>query len=327
MGGGGKGGGVPHQFGPVLENLQNIMGQAQSRGFQFEQQFPLGLLGFNRDNQTQMLNQLAGTQLGVGNTLLGQTAPTFEAALGSLRGGMQEGFTGDLSQTVGQLGGILDASLRPSLQRSFETGEADIFEGAARSGTTRSSTTTDQIGRFREGLEAQLLQTVGGGQANLLGALAPLQAEQRQQATTMGLGLPGMAQQFLSRPQDFGMQSLLQGLQLPIQAGGAAGGALGGVPFQQGQNKAGDALALVGSAAAASAPYWGPMLFACWVARATGMRDWPRARRYVLYQAPAHIRNAYLRHGEAIAAWVATRPTWMRTALRMNFDTFLAARA
>jgi hypothetical protein len=51
--------------------------------------------------------------------------------------------------------------------------------------------------------------------------------------------------------------------------------------------------------------------FMCWVAREVyGVQDvrWLIFRQWLLGKAPVWLRNLYLRHGEAFAAWISTRP-------------------
>jgi hypothetical protein len=56
----------------------------------------------------------------------------------------------------------------------------------------------------------------------------------------------------------------------------------------------------------------------CWVARAAfGENDlrWMIFREWLLVEAPAWFRSAYIRHGEAIGAWIQGRPL-ARAAVR-----------
>lgn len=208
-----KDGGVPEEFANSLATQDALRSLLLGQSAGIANALPINSLIPN----TNILNTQMGLQ-GGGN-ILGQMAGIgglqgFGQGLQSAVTGSQEGFTGDVGQLVGNLTGQFEQALRPTADRAFQTAEADIFESAARSGTTRSSTTTDQISRMGTDINNNLMSQVGGVGASLTNILAPLQSQQRQAATMALLGLPGQSSAMINQPGQQNFQNLLQGLQL-----------------------------------------------------------------------------------------------------------------
>ncbi len=66
----------------------------------------------------------------------------------------------------------------------------------------------------------------------------------------------------------------------------------------------------------------------CWVAREVyGDADhrWRLFRAWLMEDAPAWLRIAYVRHGEGFAAWVSDKPA-VKAGLRLMMDRAIASR-
>jgi hypothetical protein len=178
--------------------------------------------------------QDSGTAASLGSLgLLGQvgsgTGPigsTFGNSLSSLNEGMTTGYMPDLT--------AIDAILRPGLNRSFQSGAADLREQNALMGNLSSTGAGQQMTDFRSQLENGLNQNV----ASIYGNALPASMQARSGATSLAANLPGILQQtLLSSMSNLG----LQGQQFPLQALQTATGALGGAPFSANQGSGGNA--------------------------------------------------------------------------------------
>jgi hypothetical protein len=250
-GGGGKEGGVPGEFESLLGLQTEGLRGSMEMGGKFAEQLPIGANVSSPKQQGMSLGQRDMAQTEFGGIVGAQGPGTFEDALASLRTGIGEGFTGDIGETVSGLTADFEAALRPAGQRQFEIGSADVFEQAAAAGQTRSSTTVDALSRLQEGISTNITAQVGAAGADLTSQMAGQQATGRQAATMAGTQIPGKSQAFLNQPVAQNLQTLFQGLQLPISAMGAAGGA-GAIPYQPAGNKGGDLLQFGAPIAAAS---------------------------------------------------------------------------
>ena len=151
---------------------------------------------------------------------------TFGNALGSLNTGMNTGYLPSVDS--------IDAMLRPGVERSFQTGAADIREQNALTGNLSSTGTSQQIGDYGAQLNNQLNTNIAG----ILGNAVPASISARSGATQVGTSLPALLQQGLYG----GLTGLgLQGEQFPLQALGASTGAVSGAPFSAQQGSAGNA--------------------------------------------------------------------------------------
>jgi len=184
--------------------------------------------------------QAAGTLGTIGSAGLaaginpGDATTTFGGALGNLNAGMRTGYLPDVS--------AIDALLRPGIDRSFQTGAADIREQNALTGNLSSTGASQQIGDYRAQLENALNSNVAG----VLGGALPTAISSRAGAVNFGAALPGLLQGSLYGP----LSSLgLQGQQFPLQALQTATGAVSGAPFSANQGSGGNAG--LGTAAAA----------------------------------------------------------------------------
>ena len=229
MGGGKGGGSVPGEFAGLADAQSHILRallQAGQGGFHDNQtRNPFSQFGGMNPDTTRSAAGLFGESgLGYAEQAAGAGPSLFQDALDALQTGINEGFTPDIVAGV-------ESRLRPSVNRSFEQGAANVFEQSARAGTTRSTGTTQDLFRLSTDLENQLQQTLGGIESQL----APIEAQQRMGATQMGLGFPQESSNFL--------QSLLGPVaqESQFQRGllGGAGGAAAGqnIPFQAGKSE------------------------------------------------------------------------------------------
>ncbi len=289
--------GLAEALGPLL---QGLMGNAApfSSGGQFSAENI-----FNSD--------LFGAQAGLGLGQAGGIAESgiFGTALEGLGRGIEEGFgAGVTSDLLGEFEGLL----RPSIEQSKEFAAADIFEGAARSGTTRSSHTVESLARSAGTIEAGGLQ----GVAQFGSAVAPSAIGAQMSAIAQGLGLPNQAIQGLAGP----LAQIIQSGQFQQgQAGDAFSAILSGIPIQEGR-LGGKAQGQVGNNVG------GVMGAKCWVARAVyGVDDpkWEAMRDYIANDAPKEFRNFYYAYGVDIARDIANRPAAL-DRLRVLMDKAIA---
>ena len=178
--------------------------------------------------------------LGSGATA-GATAGTFpgslsafNAGLGGLGEGVATGFLPDLNQ--------LDALLRPGVDRSFQSGAADIREQNALTGNLSSTGASQQIGDFRAQLENDLNRNVAG----IYGSALPTAMNTRADLTRTGLQLPGFNTQSIYNPAaasgSQGMQNILGAIQTAMSG-------VSGAPFFANQGSSGNGSAgAIGSA-------------------------------------------------------------------------------
>ncbi len=288
--------GLMEALGPLL---QGLMGGAA----------PFGAGGqFSAENIFN--SNLFGAQTGLGLGQAGQIAESgaFGNALEGLNRGISEGFGAGVT---GDLLSEFEGLLRPSIEQSKEFAAADIFEGAARSGTTRSSHTVESLARSSSGIEGAGLQ----GVAQFGSAVAPAAIGAQMSAIAQGLGLPNQAIEGLAGPLAQLVQSgqFQQGL-----ASGAFESILSGIPIQEGR-LGGKAQGAVGSniGGASSAK--------CWVARAVyGIDDdkWIKVRDYIATGAPEDFRAFYYAYGVDIARDIANRPAAL-ARMRVIMDRVL----
>lgn len=325
--GGGKGG--KNQEGFVPFEFQNLLGQGnQVLGDAIGQSQGSGITGADFFFDPGFLSNIRGLTEGLtgdfGAAGQRRSLALFGEGQESLGRGIDEGFTGGLLTDI-------ESRFRPQLDRAFELGSADIFEQAARTGTTRSSSTVESLGRFRTGLESNLQNILGG----IEGQLAPLTAQQRERSTLAALAQPQSFMDLLRGPlrEALGESQFLRGL--PIQALGATGG-LNAVPFvppiQKGSSPTEQALGFLGPILASGSGEGGKFAggsagagasaggkgagggaastagkgaaAACWIARRVfGERDprWLLVREFVLKSAPKQLRDSYLAIGEQVA--------------------------
>ena len=216
--------GIVSGFEQFLPALQAILGQTQAGAA------PFG--GGGKASASQILGgpfaqQQLGLIGGAGQALQG--SGTFENALGALNQGISGGFgagiTGDLLNQFNEL-------QRPGLDLAGEFLTADVFEGAARAGTTRSSGTTESLARGLGQIEA------GGAQAagQFAQGVAPSAIGAQLGAITQGLGLPGNIAQLFAGPiaQQLQAGQFQQGLQ-----GQAFSDVFAGIPIQEGRLQTG----------------------------------------------------------------------------------------
>jgi hypothetical protein len=110
-----------------------------------------------------------------------------------------------------------------------------------------------------------------------------------------------------------------------VGAGGGAGGQVGAGGGAGGQVGAGGG---AGGQVGAGGGAGGQVGGICWVAREVyGDADprWRLFRSWLLEDAPAWLRNAYVRHGEGFAAWVSDKPA-VKAGLRLMMDQAIASR-
>ena len=257
--------------------------------------------------------QLAGQQSGIvgstGQSL--QDSGTFDNALGNLNRAMGEGFgagiTGDLLSQFQNL-------QRPGLDLQKQFLEADVFEGAARSGTTRSTGTTEALSRGFGQIEA------GGSQAagQFASAVAPSAIGAQLGAITQGLGLPSQVANMFSGPlaQQLQSQQFQQGLQ-----GQAFGDILSGIPIQEGR--------LPGKQGGSGGAVGGIASMFCWVAREVYGEDderWLQVRDIVLTDTPPDFQLFYMANGPGIAKHLSTHPK-AKARMRVLMDELLEVAA
>lgn len=220
-------GGITGKHGPTAPRLP--------RGFEWlgpvlQQvgQTAAGNIDYGASNAAQtggIIGTAQGTGLASGiNT--GDVASTFGQSLNQLNEGAATGYLPSLEG--------IDALLRPTLERSFDAGAADIREQNALTGNLSSSGTGQQIVDFRSQLENQL----GSNVAGIYGAAIPGSIAARSGAVQLGTSLPALLQQGV-----FGNLSQLglQGQQFPLQALQTSTGAVSGAPFSANQGSAGNA--------------------------------------------------------------------------------------
>jgi hypothetical protein len=237
-------------------------------------------------------NAAAGTEAG--------TAGAWNAGLGGLGQGISTGFMPSVNE--------LDALMRPSLERGFSTGAADIREQNALTGNLSSTGASQQIGDYRAQLENQL----GNNIAGVIGGAVPASIGARTSLTQTGLGLPGANAQSIWAPA---AGQGLQGQDAVLEAIRTAFGAIGASPYTASQGSGGSG----GGQGAMSMLAKG-----CWIAEAIFGRDVVEtelARYYVNEMAPTDFRDWYMTHGQALAMQVEQDET-LREYLRPRFLWF-----
>lgn len=275
--------GLAQALGPLLGNIQQSASPFQAGG----------AMSASNIFGSPLFTSQVGNALGTQNAV--QSSGAFQNALG----GLNEAIGGDLGSgiTSGLLSEFNELQ-RPGLDLAKQFAEADIFEGAARSGTTRSTGTTETLGRAFAGIEA------GGQQntANFASAVAPSAIGAQMGAIGQGLGLPGQTQGLFAGP----MAQLLNQSQFQQgQAGSAFGDILAGIPIQEGRlsgKQSGGSGGGIGSAI-------GGMF--CWVAREIyGTEDtrWVHLRDYLIENAPEDFLEFYATHGMDIAKQIRDDP-------------------
>ena len=208
---------------------------------QWINQFTQGLAGQGASNLSMDPSNAAQSAGTAGATALGNaatgteagTAAAWNAGLGGLGQGLSTGFMPDVNS--------IDALLRPSLERSFQTGAADLREQNALTGNLSSSGTNQQMTDFR----AQLENALSGQEAGILGQAMPASMNIRSGLTQTALGLPGAnAQSIWSPATSAGMSG--QDAMMKLIA--TAFGGISAAPYtsSQGSGGSGGAGALMG---------------------------------------------------------------------------------
>jgi hypothetical protein len=156
--------------------------------------------------------------------------------------------------------------------------------------------------------------------ANIYGGL------QNQQATNLLGNMQNAYQMFQKRPFGLGGTNIAQtelgqtGAYNTFQQANYA--TMNGIAFNQAQmnaqqqqlqsqQSAGMLSAGVGAAGSVASAAGAAAALTCWVARAclgTADSRWKQFRLWLLNYAPQPLRTAYLRHGQAFAVFVSTRP-------------------
>jgi len=260
-------------LGPLLASLSSSQGAQGITGGSFADQQRQGISG------TAQQVQESGA---FGNAL--------DSLNSLLSGDAGSGITSNLLSEFNEL-------QRPGLDLAKQFLEADVFEGAARSGTTRSTGTTEALARGFGQIEA------GGAQAagSFAQSVAPSAIGAQVGGIGQALGLPSSTLNMFAGPlgQMLQSQQFQQGLQ-----GQAFGDILSGIPIQEGR-LGGKAQGQAGSNIGGFAG----ML--CWVARevygATNPR-WIYMRDYVMNEAPIEFQLFYAQYGPHIALEIAANP-------------------
>lgn len=206
---------LPQGFGWLAPVLQSV-GQTAARN-----------IGYGPSNAASAAGQLGTAgQAGIAGGLdVGGINDLFNSSIGGIGTGAATGF---LPSTD-----AIDALLRPSLDRSFERGAAEIREQNALTGNLSSTGASQQIADYRGGLESTLDTNV----ANIYGSLLPQSMNIRSDLSKFGATLPGVVSGSVYGPlADQGLNAQ----QFPLQALGLATGAIGGAPFYARQGSTGN---------------------------------------------------------------------------------------
>lgn len=207
---GSKGGGQQPQLAPGFGWIPGMTQEIGRQGLNHLDFGPSDLAG-----AAGQLGTLGGASL-AGGVDTGAVSDTFGRGLGGINEGISTGYLPDTAN--------IEALLRPSVERSFDTGAADIREQSALTGNLSSSGATAQIGDYRAQLENALNQNIAGVYSNALPASMQIRAGQSQ----FGAGLPGQLQQNL-----FGSLAGqgLQAQQFPLAALATAFQGVGNAPI------------------------------------------------------------------------------------------------
>jgi hypothetical protein len=328
MGGSSKGKGgdspeIPKEFEFLLPIIQQMMSQGLAESGAFSGALP-GLANV----QGGMDAAGARNQLGFGTA--GGAMDMWNAASGALQSGLGGGF----AQLPSDLLGDFEAQFRPGVELSKESAAASTLSDSASAGRTRSQGTTESLARGNAGIEAGFQENLAG----VVSSVLPSIIQGQLGGISQGLGAPGQSASLLQQQIMEAFQGTQFGLSLPSMNAAGAGGLLGGMPIdpgEQGKGKGGKTAGIaqlggavaslwpvIAGAGATAAP---AAAAACWTARQIyGERNpkWTQIRNWLLYRASNKMRNLYLKTGEKVAAFIATRPE-LQADLKRHFDTLI----
>jgi len=243
--------------------------------------------------------------------------PLFASGANALTQGLESGF----SNVSEELMGDLSALLQPQLQQSRAQLTGDVMENAAALGQTRSSGTVESLTRGLGGLEGQFQSNLAG----LVGQLTPALAQAQLSGAGLALSQPSQLASLLQPGINEAMQGTQFGLGLPMQGLAGAGSFMGGFPFmapsggKSGTQFLANTLPVMISAIGAG----------CWIARAVYGDDnprWMRFRAYLMTDAPASLREAYMCVGPTVGAYIRQHPE-AADDIRPHLDAILAQAA
>lgn len=287
--------GLAAQLMPMLQGIQQSGSQFQSGGkFSAENAFSSPLFTGQLALAGDQANQIGESDI------FGQSL----SALGGVVGG--DGFSG---VTEGLMSSFANA-IKPGqdILKDFMT--ADVFEGAARSGTVRSSQTGEANMRGLAQIDAAGQQAG----ASFAGQVAPSFIGAQMGAIGQGLGLPMQGIQGLAGPL---AQLMQQGQFQQGMLGDAFDSIFTNIPIQEGR--------LGGKAGGQGASNMGMIAGMCWVAREVYGHDnpkWLDMRDYLLHQAPREFVMFYAKHGPTIAASIVDNDE-AKARIRTQMDTII----
>lgn len=153
------------------------------------------------------------------------TASAWNTGLTGLGEGVATGFQPSMDS--------IDAVLRPGVERSFQTGAADIREQNALTGNLSSTGASQQIGDYRAQLENNLNNSI----ASIYGGTLPSSIDARTQLTQTGLQLPGYNTSNIYTPTS---NTGLAGYQGILDAIRTAFGGISAAPYSANQGSGGN---------------------------------------------------------------------------------------
>jgi hypothetical protein len=287
--------------------------------------------------QQQMMKAGLGSAAGalgaasLGQGMAGQSAAARQLGLNTLQYGqaMRGEAMGDINQYASMLGAAgqmrgLGASTMGGGAQTIGLGGQQLA-GAGQLYGLGANTAATAGGLYGAAQGAQEQYGMNTAQmANIYGGL------QNQQATNLLGNMQNAYQMFQKRPFGLGGTNLAQtelgqtGAYNTFQQANYA--TMNGIAFNQAQmnaqqqqlgaqQSAGMLSAGVGAAGSVASAAGAAAALTCWVARAclgTADSRWKQFRLWLLNYAPQPLRAAYLRHGQAFAVFVSSRPLLKR---------------